>query len=152
MSLVRRIEEYLKSLLTHQEAIEIQRNELAEFFNCVPSQINYVLSTRFTPIQGYLVESRRGGGGYVRIIKISWDAFPHYVLKNVYKEIEPSLEQGEAEGVLKRFYEEQLITTREYNLLKAIINRETLALDLPERDIIRAKIMQVVLTTLCRKD
>lgn len=152
MSLARRIENYLKSLLMHQEAIEIQRSELAEFFNCVPSQINYVLSTRFTPIQGYLVESRRGGGGYVKIIKISWDVFPHYFLKNVYEDIEMGLEQWEAEGILKRFYEEKLITVREYNLLKAIISRETLTVDLPERDLIRAKIMQAVLTALCRKD
>lgn len=152
MSLARQIEEYLKRLLTHQEAIEIQRNELADFFNCVPSQINYVLSTRFTPTQGYLVESRRGGGGYVRIAKISWDVFPHYVLKNVYEEMEPGLAQREAEGVLKRFYEEKLITRREYNILKVIISRETLAIDLPERDFVRAKIMQAVLTALCRKD
>ncbi|MGI6588170.1 MAG: CtsR family transcriptional regulator [Peptococcia bacterium] len=152
MSLARQIEEYLKKLLIQQEAIEIQRNELAEFFNCVPSQINYVLSTRFTPTQGYLVESRRGGGGYVRIAKISWDVFPHYILKNIYKEMEPGLEQREAEGVLRRFYEEKLITTREYNILKAIISRETLVIDLPERDFVRAKIMQAVLTALCRED
>ena len=70
MSLARRIEEYLKRLLSQKEAVEIQRNELAEFFQCVPSQINYVLSTRFTPTQGYLVKAE-GGGGYVRIVKIS---------------------------------------------------------------------------------
>lgn len=154
MSLVRRIEEYLKSLLLNREVIEIQRNELAEFFNCVPSQINYVLSTRFTPNQGYLVESRRGGGGYVRIVKISWDDLPHYVMKNVFAELEEEsgLDQGSAEGILNRFLEENLLTKREYSLLKAIISRETLALDLPERDIIRGKIMQAVITTLCRKD
>lgn len=154
MSLVRRIEEYLKKLLLQREAIEIQRNELAEFFNCVPSQINYVLSTRFTPNQGYLVESKRGGGGYVRIVKISWEDLPHYVLKKVFLKIEsePSLDQGGAEGLLKRIHEENLITKREYNLLKTIISRETLALDLPERDIIRGKIIQAVLTALCRQD
>ena len=152
MSLVRRIEEYLKNLLTHQDTIEIQRNELAEFFNCVPSQINYVLGTRFTPTQGYLVESRRGGGGYIRIAKISWDVFPHYVLRNVYTDIDSGLEQWEAEGILKRFYEEELITGREYNILKAVISRETLAINLPERDLIRSKIIQAVVTALCRKD
>ena len=46
---------------------EIQRNELASYLGCVPSQINYVITSRFTPEQGYLVESRRGGGGYTRI-------------------------------------------------------------------------------------
>ncbi len=56
------IEEFIKELLRADENIEIQRNELAEHFNCVPSQINYVISTRFGPSQGYYVESRRGGG------------------------------------------------------------------------------------------
>ena len=56
------IEAFIKELLEADENIEIQRNELAEHFNCVPSQINYVISTRFNPAQGYYVESRRGGG------------------------------------------------------------------------------------------
>ena len=55
------IEAFIKELLSTDENIEIQRNELAEQFNCVPSQINYVISTRFGPSQGYYVESRRGG-------------------------------------------------------------------------------------------
>jgi len=154
MSLARRIEEYLKKLLHQQEAIEIQRNELAEFFDCVPSQINYVLSTRFTPTNGYLVESRRGGGGFVRIIKISWSNLPNHLFENVFNELgaENSLEQWQAEGVLKRFYEEDLITKREYNLLKTIISRDTLVLDLPERDVVRGRILQAVLTCLCRQD
>ncbi len=64
------IEDFIKELLEEQdEAIEIQRNELAEHFNCVPSQINYVISTRFKPSQGYYVESRRGGGGHITIKK-----------------------------------------------------------------------------------
>ncbi|NLK42961.1 MAG: CtsR family transcriptional regulator, partial [Tissierellia bacterium] len=71
------IERFLKSLIDAQEdgIIEIQRNELAEKFNCAPSQINYVLSTRFTPYKGYYIESRRGGGGYIKIIKVSIDEY-----------------------------------------------------------------------------
>ena len=152
MSLARRIEEYLKKLLAEQQVIEIQRNELAEVFECVPSQINYVLSTRFTPLQGYFVESRRGEGGYIRIAKIAWNLWPHYSLKEIYQEIESGLSQREAEGILKRFFEEGLITEREYKLLVMIIERETLFLGLPERDLLRAKIMQAVLTGLCRED
>ncbi|HHX97029.1 MAG TPA: CtsR family transcriptional regulator [Clostridia bacterium] len=152
MSLARRIEEYLKKLLAEQQVIEIQRNELAEVFECVPSQINYVLSTRFTPLQGYFVESRRGEGGYIRIAKIAWNLWPHYSLKEIYQEMESGLSQREAEGILKRFFEEGLITEREYKLLVMIIDRETLFLGLPERDLLRAKIMQAVLTGLCRED
>ena len=57
------IEEFIKDLFDDDDYIEIQRNDLAEHFNCVPSQINYVISTRFKPSQGYYVESKRGGGG-----------------------------------------------------------------------------------------
>ena len=66
------IEEFIKDLFKgDEEYVEIQRNELAEKFNCVPSQINYVISTRFRPSQGYYVESKRGGGGHIRIKKIN---------------------------------------------------------------------------------
>ena len=65
------IEEFIKDMLKTDDELEIQRNELAEHFNCVPSQINYVISTRFKPSQGYYVESRRGGGGHITIKKIT---------------------------------------------------------------------------------
>ena len=65
------IEEFIKELLKDDDELEIQRNELAEQFNCVPSQINYVIATRFKPSQGYYVESRRGGGGHIKIKKIN---------------------------------------------------------------------------------
>lgn len=64
------IEAYLKKVLGQDEQVEIRRSEMADRFNCVPSQINYVINTRFTVQQGYLVESKRGGGGYIRIIKV----------------------------------------------------------------------------------
>jgi transcriptional regulator CtsR len=152
MSLVRQIEGYLKELLGNRDYIEVQRNELAEIFNCVPSQINYVLSTRFTPAHGYLVESRRGGGGYVRIVKLSWNVFPQHFFKELSEELKIGIDQHDAEGILKRFYEEDLITGREYNILNMIINRDTLTLDLPERDYIRARIMHALFVALCRED
>ena len=64
------IEEYLKNVIRDQGRIEIKRHELADLFDCVPSQINYVINTRFTMQHGYAVESKRGGGGYIRIIKM----------------------------------------------------------------------------------
>ena len=69
------IERFIKSMIEMAEdsTIEIQRNELAERFDCAPSQINYVLTTRFTPYKGYYIESRRGGGGYIKIIKVGID-------------------------------------------------------------------------------
>ena len=152
MSLARKIEEYIKrKLLETGDAIEIQRSDLAEIFQCVPSQINYVLDTRFTPAHGYLVESRRGGGGYLRIIKLSWEEDMYSELKRLFdKNI--GTDQRDAEGLLKRLYEEELLTKREYLLLRSIISRETLQLDFPERDLLRTRIIQAVLATLGRND
>ena len=84
------IEEFIKDLLEgNDEFIEIKRNELAEHFHCVPSQINYVISTRFKPSQGYYVESKRGGGGNIKIRKINNDKSDYlmYIINNIGKEI-----------------------------------------------------------------
>lgn len=153
MSLARRIEEYIKrKLMETGNIVELQRSDLADIFQCVPSQINYVLSTRFTPTQGYLVESRRGGGGYLRIIKLSWEEALESEAMQIYENAEVGLEQREAEGLLLRLFEENHLTKREYLILKSIISRETLQVDLPLRDVLRARIIQVVLTSLNRSD
>ena len=71
MGMSDKIEAFILHLLSDEDDwIELKRNELAEIFNCVPSQINYVISTRFSPTNGYATESRRGGGGYLRIKRI----------------------------------------------------------------------------------
>lgn len=68
------VAKYITEMLDEQNgSAEIQRNELAGNLGCVPSQINYVITSRFTPEQGYIVESRRGGGGYIRISRVSMD-------------------------------------------------------------------------------
>lgn len=152
MSLSRRIEQYIKTLLERHNVLEIQRTELADVFQCVPSQINYVLSTRFTPSQGYLVESRRGGGGYLRIVKLVWLSGAGADIQEAYDNISMRIEQAEAEGLLKRLKDEEIITVREYHMLKAIINRNTLPFDLPERDSVRAKILQAALAAISRND
>ena len=71
------IENYIMDEMRKQEEIELKRSEIAQKFNCVPSQINYVISTRFIPELGYYVESRRGGGGYIKICKINLDKSEH---------------------------------------------------------------------------
>ena len=85
------IEDFIKDLFDEDESdlIEIQRNELAQHFNCVPSQINYVISTRFKPSQGYYVESKRGGGGNIKIRKINNTKSDYimHIINNVGKTI-----------------------------------------------------------------
>jgi len=152
MSLSRRIEQYIKTLLDKHDILEIQRSELADVFECVPSQINYVLSTRFTPSQGYIVESRRGGGGYLRIVKLVWLSGAGVDTQEAYENIGLQIEQSEAEGLLQRLKDERIITIREYHILKAVVDRNTLPIDLPQRDIVRSKILQAALAAISRND
>ncbi len=73
MNLSNAIAQMILEMLERDGYTEIQRNEMAETLGCVPSQINYVISSRFTPEHGYIVESRRGGGGYIRITRAKYD-------------------------------------------------------------------------------
>lgn len=143
------IERYLKKILNESEAgiIEIKRSELADIFQCVPSQINYVISTRFTVEKGYIVESKRGGGGYIRIQKIRIHN-RREGFERLLKQIGDSISQTTAEHVIARLLEERWMTEREAVLMKRLISRETLHLPISLRDSIRAKMMRILITTL----
>ena len=107
-SLSREIELYLKELLAQEAGrLEINRSALSNVFSCVPSQINYVLSTRFTLDKGYLVESRRGGGGYVRITAIPLEETNN--LDSLRSNLKEELSEQELEGILAYLYEEGVI-------------------------------------------
>jgi len=151
-SLAGQIEQYLKELLEAQDFVELQRSELAGIFSCVPSQINYVLSTRFTPTQGYIVESRRGGGGYLKIVKLSWVDLAADNMEGFPNIEEDGVGQGEAEGLLRRLCEEGLITDREFLLLRALLDRQALGGDRQEQDRRRARLLLTAVNTLFRLD
>ncbi|MCL1848933.1 MAG: CtsR family transcriptional regulator [Clostridiales bacterium] len=151
-SLAGQIEQYLKELLEAQDFIELQRSELAGIFSCVPSQINYVLSTRFTPTQGYVVESRRGGGGYLRIVKLSWEDMSADHLDGFPQIEKEGIGQNEAEGILRRLQEEGFITSREYLLLRALLDRQSLGGIRQEQDNLRARLLLTAVNTIFRLD
>ena len=92
------IEQYLKQVidLSNNNVIEIKRNEIADRFECVPSQINYVINTRFTLERGFIVESKRGGGGYIRIIKVKLHDDID-IIDQMLHMIDRSVAQGNAE-------------------------------------------------------
>lgn len=146
------IEHYLKHILLESSEgdVEIQRNELAEQFSCAPSQINYVLSTRFTLEKGYIVESKRGGGGYIRIQRIDFPA--HQAIHNYLCEsIGEQMEQSTAEGLILQLEEAKLISRREANLLRAAVSRDNLVIKLPYRDEVRARLFKSMLLALLGK-
>lgn len=143
------IEGYLKDVIEigGKGHIEIKRNEIADKFQCVPSQINYVINTRFTAERGYLVESKRGGGGYIRILRVR----PHSqidLIDAIIKQIESGASQTMAEDLVFRLLDEEVISKREAKLILAAIDRSTLRIHLPLRDEIRANILGAMLTTI----
>ena len=141
------IEEFIKDLFDEgNEAIEIQRNELAEQFNCVPSQINYVISTRFKPSQGYYVESRRGGGGHITIRKVNnrkTDYMMH-IINNIGKEITAN----EVDILLSDFLTYNIITAQEAKLLKVATSDNVLGLGKEIKDQVRARIFKNMLLNI----
>ena len=143
------IESYLKQIieLNDQGAVEIKRSEIALKFNCVPSQINYVINTRFTEERGYLVESKRGGGGYIRILRVQ----PHSqkeLIEAMIMQIADEATQTMAEDYVYRLLDEEVITKREAKMILAATMRTTLTVPLPLRDQLRARVLRAVFVTL----
>lgn len=141
------IEDFIKELLEEQdEAIEIQRNELAEHFNCVPSQINYVISTRFKPSQGYYVESRRGGGGHIKIEKVNVTKSNY--LMHVINSMENKITSQEVDIFISNFLSEGIISKKEAKLLKVATSDNVLTVPQEIKDTLRARIFKNMLVNL----
>lgn len=143
------IESFIKGMLEDAEesVLEIQRNELANEFKCAPSQINYVLTTRFTVDRGYYIESKRGGGGCIRIRKV--DINKNDYIKNViWNNIGNEVTQQEAEDYIEVFRERGIITDREAVIMRAAVNDKTLPLTADFRDTLRAHILKTLLITI----
>ncbi|MDD2430166.1 MAG: CtsR family transcriptional regulator [Firmicutes bacterium] len=121
------IEKHILELLseTQDDYIELQRRELAETFRCVPSQINYVLQTRFTPEKGFVVESRRGGGGYIRIVRL----FEEPDWKLVKAKLKSNVKRDEVIPILDILVEEDVLKPKEARLIDLIIKSEEENLD-----------------------
>ena len=140
------IEEFIKDLFDEDDFIEIQRNELAQQFNCVPSQINYVISTRFKPSQGYYVESKRGGGGNIKIKKIS-NTKSDYIM-HIINNIGNSITANEIDILLSDFLTYDIIEAQEAKLLKVATSDNVLKLDRDIKDEVRARIFKNMLLNI----
>lgn len=139
------IEAYLKELLTtNDEYIEIRRAEIADYFQCVPSQINYVINTRFTIPKGYKVESKRGGGGYIRIVKIN---LIYCEMEDFAKLIDSRLTESEGFAILEELHDNGIITKRERELLKEVLKLKGITRSKEEQEL-RASLMLNILERL----
>ena len=126
---------------------ELQRSALAEMFSCVPSQINYVISTRFSPERGYVVESRRGGGGYIRISRVRHD--PRALLMHTVNAIGDRLDKDSAAAFVSNILETGMIDRQTAKILLAAVGDNALRpLAAGDRDTLRASILKYMLVTL----
>lgn len=145
------IEEFIMSSLDDDAFIELSRNDLAKFFSCVPSQINYVLNTRFTVNRGYVVESQRGGGGYIKVVKVQ-DNNSNF-LQNALNICNKPLTFIEANQLLNHMLDRKLITEREMELIKSTISAKALNNPINIDNKVRSNIMQqVIIETMKLKD
>jgi len=142
------IERYIKELLNNESEVEIKRNDLAAYFNCVPSQINYVISTRFTNEHGFIVESRRGGGGGITIRRVTLNESDY--ITTLINSIGNFLKQSDAYSYIKALYEYGKITKREANIMFAAVSDTTLNTDAQLKDYLRARILKNILINLKR--
>lgn len=140
------IEAFIKQMMAenNDNELEIQRNELANHFSCAPSQINYVLTTRFTTEKGYYIESRRGGGGCIKIKKIEYIEGSD-LLDAILDKIGDSITYDAGVKLIDALKEADMISEREMNILKAAINDRTLFLINGYRNKVRAEILKSAL-------
>ena len=147
------IESFIKAMLQEdQPEVELKRNELAEYFHCAPSQINYVLATRFTPDHGYVTSSQRGGGGYIRIVRVRQSSGDHlhYLLS---ERVGDSLDAQSAQILCAQLAERKAVTLEEAKLMAAALSPQALSAPMPEaiKDALRAKIFKCMLLTVMQR-
>jgi len=143
------IEVFIKNMLDESQTreLEIQRNELAIYFNCSPSQINYVLTTRFTTNKGYYIESRRGGGGCITIRSIEIQSSGS-IMDILIEKIGEGLTYDSAASIINGLKDTGVIDEREANLMKSSVNDRTLYSCNNERNKIRADILKSMLIVM----
>ena len=149
MKLSNIIEDFINEMLKEADGgeIEFKRNALADKFSCVPSQINYVISTRFSPERGYLVESRRGGGGYVKITRVSLGD-KSTSLMHVINAVGNSRTYTDACAIVKNCLDYDLLDRREAKIIVSALTEKALPLKQPAQDQIRAGILKNILVSI----
>lgn len=141
------IEAYLKNILKNNTTIEIKRSDVAERFDCVPSQINYVINTRFTQEHGYMVESKRGGGGYIRIFKIELiDEIDG--INEMIKLVGDAISHKSALNIIETLVKHQVISSREAVVMASVLDTNFLVGLSKQEDQVRSLLMKQMLKQL----
>ena len=132
----------------YEGMIELQRNELAEYFNCAPSQINYVLATRFSPQKGYVTESKRGGGGYIKVTRVRMERKGTLVQALRERLTQGKIGEREANELIRGLESSGAIDEGQRRLMAAAVSNKALRIPATVKDQIRASILQEMITTL----
>lgn len=147
------IENFIKEMLLQDEReIELKRNELASYFSCSPSQINYVLSTRFTPDHGYVIESRRGGGGYIRITRLRRQG-GEYLRYLLDERIGTAIDEHSADILVRQLAERDVVSEEDAGLISAAVSPQAICVPVPThlKDALRACIMRNMLISIASR-
>ena len=148
------IESFIKTLMTQEEPeVELKRNELAEYFGCAPSQINYVLATRFSPDHGYIIESRRGGGGYIRIVRVVQGGAQRLMyLTN--ERIGEAISEAEAVRLIHQLVEQGLVSLAEGEIMRSAVSAQAMSVPIPDslKAALRARTLKTMLMTIARQN
>ena len=148
------IESFINAMIQEDTPeVELKRNELAEYFHCAPSQINYVLATRFTPDHGYVTSSQRGGGGFIRIVRVRQSGGDHlnYLLN---ERIGDSLDAQSAQVLCGQLAERKVVTPAEAQMMAAAVSPQALSVPMPEamKDALLAKIFKCMLLSVMQQE
>ncbi len=140
------IGDFIKDMFDDDDSIEIQRNDLAEKFNCVPSQINYVIATRFKPTQGYYVESKRGGGGHITIKKVNITKSNYFM--HIISSVGDRITAQDVDIFISNFLSYDMISKTEAKLLKVATSDNVIGAFAKDKDALRASIFKNMLLNL----
>lgn len=143
------IEEFILSVIGDEDTLQLSRNDLASYFKVAPSQINYVLSTRFNIDKGYVIESKRGGGGSITLIRLNLNE--EEVIPRVLQEVDktPMLMYNKACDFIQYLIDNDVITEEESNIIKSAISDK--ALTMPYAEKIRQSIFKEILIGLMKR-
>ena len=145
------IENFIIKTMGDDDFVDISRNELAEFFACAPSQINYVLETRFTVDRGFMIESKRGGGGFIKITKLKIED-DDYISDLVLESIGSDLTERRMLQILDRLTRDKVIQKSEADLVAICLSDESLSIPISIVEKVRAKAFKGVLLHLLKSD
>ena len=143
------IEQFILDQIDEFGEINLSRNELANFFKCAPSQINYVLSTRFTNPRGFITESRRGGGGYIKLIRLDLNK-NDYLERLITDTVQDEISYNEAEQLIDGLIERNLLSEREYDIVMSAISNKALSNPIKMENKLRANILKNILVNIIK--